>query len=144
MIRALLTLIILAFSAPVGAESGESDTGKSAVLHMIVDTRVQLAFAQTRASVSGLMMSARRMSDELCVQTPEPIGCQLAYRVLYGSVERLETDLARLDAHALSAKLTLDQNLFFSEKKRIDEACEKFAGELTVLEERYPLLPLGP
>lgn len=144
MFRAFSVLTFLFIAAPAGAETTESDTGKSAALHAIVETRVQLAFAQTRATVSGLMTAARQMSDDLCAQTAQPVGCQIAYRMFYGNVERLETDLVRLDALALSAKLTLEQALFYEEKKRIDDECTRFAEEFDELETTYPLIPLGP
>lgn len=144
MFRALSMIVLLFAATPAGAEATESDTGKSPALHAIVGTRVQIAFAQTRATVSGLMMAAQQRSDDLCMQTSEPIGCQLAYRIFYGSVERLETDLLRLDALALSAKMTLDQDLFYDEKKRIDDECVRFAEEFDELEATYPLVPLGP
>lgn len=145
MFRALSVLLLFLSTVPAGAvEASESETGKSPAQHLIVQRSVTFAFAQTRATVSGLMMTAKQMADELCQQTEEPISCTLAFKALHYDVERLEVDLARLDAQALAASLTLDRNLFDIERAQIEKQCAKYAMEIERLTEQYPLIPLGP
>lgn len=145
MFRALSILALIAFAMPAGAvEATESDTGKSPAHHSIVETAVTLAFAQTRATVSGLTMAAKQMEEVLCLQTDEPVSCRLAFQALRYDVERLEVDLARLDAQALAASLTLNRRLFDEERAKIENACEVFAEEIDRLTAEYPLNDLGP